>query len=220
MAYPFSRGSSRPRNWTGVPCIAGGFFTSWATREALALHKVSQKNIGFGSYKCGFEPGSIFNWACDHCVQVQNAAKHRAIGNLSYKGVVMANRATKLECLARGRYSVNTSSLLRKHKARLCWWAMLLFSANVWGYSDYGMLEARVVSAFRWLILTFQKWGVWKGQIHSKKPSQTAWCLRTLPALRPREARCCLWTFFRRAWKRLGESRRKLGIVGKLSVID
>ena len=32
--YPFSRGSSWPRNWTRVCCIAGGFFTSWATREA------------------------------------------------------------------------------------------------------------------------------------------------------------------------------------------
>ena len=32
--YPFSRGSSQPRNWTGVSCIAGGFFTSWAIREA------------------------------------------------------------------------------------------------------------------------------------------------------------------------------------------
>ena len=34
VAYPFSRRSSPPRNWTGVSCIAGGFFTSWATREA------------------------------------------------------------------------------------------------------------------------------------------------------------------------------------------
>ena len=32
--YHFSRGSSRPRNPTGVSCIAGGFFTSWAIREA------------------------------------------------------------------------------------------------------------------------------------------------------------------------------------------
>ena len=31
---PFSSGSSWPRNWTGVSCIAGRFFTSWATREA------------------------------------------------------------------------------------------------------------------------------------------------------------------------------------------
>ena len=28
VAYPFSRGSSQPRNQTGVSCIAGGFFTS------------------------------------------------------------------------------------------------------------------------------------------------------------------------------------------------
>ena len=33
VAYPFSRGSSQPRNHTGVSCIAGGFFSSWATRE-------------------------------------------------------------------------------------------------------------------------------------------------------------------------------------------
>ena len=37
VAYPFSRGSSWLRNWTGVSCIASGFFTSWATREAQAL---------------------------------------------------------------------------------------------------------------------------------------------------------------------------------------
>ena len=30
-ALPFSRGSSQPRDWTQVSCIAGGFFTSWAT---------------------------------------------------------------------------------------------------------------------------------------------------------------------------------------------
>ena len=34
VAYPFSRGSSWPRNWTGVSCITGGFFTNWAMRKA------------------------------------------------------------------------------------------------------------------------------------------------------------------------------------------
>ena len=33
VAYSFSSGSSGPRNRTGVSCIAGGFFTSWATQE-------------------------------------------------------------------------------------------------------------------------------------------------------------------------------------------
>jgi len=41
IAYPFSGGSSRRRNWTGVSCIAGGFFTSWATREALCPQQLS-----------------------------------------------------------------------------------------------------------------------------------------------------------------------------------
>ena len=34
VAFPFSRGSSRPRDQTQVSCTAGRFFTSWATREA------------------------------------------------------------------------------------------------------------------------------------------------------------------------------------------
>ena len=33
VCYLFSRGSSRPRNQTGVSCIIGGFLTSWAIRE-------------------------------------------------------------------------------------------------------------------------------------------------------------------------------------------
>ena len=34
VAYPISSGSFWPRNQTRVSCIAGGFFTSWAIREA------------------------------------------------------------------------------------------------------------------------------------------------------------------------------------------
>ena len=33
VAFPFSRGSSQPRDQTQVSCIAGGFFTIWATRK-------------------------------------------------------------------------------------------------------------------------------------------------------------------------------------------
>ena len=37
VAFPFSRGSSQPRDQTQVSCTAGRFFTSWATREARTL---------------------------------------------------------------------------------------------------------------------------------------------------------------------------------------
>ena len=40
VAFPFSKGSSQPRDWTRVFHIAGRFFTGWATREAqITLHK-------------------------------------------------------------------------------------------------------------------------------------------------------------------------------------
>ena len=47
--YPFSSGSSWPRSWTGVSCIAGEFFTKRAIREAphngLTYFKKSQNRI-------------------------------------------------------------------------------------------------------------------------------------------------------------------------------
>ena len=43
VAYPFSRGPFWPRNQTRVFCIAGGFFTSWATREELVKETVKRR---------------------------------------------------------------------------------------------------------------------------------------------------------------------------------
>jgi len=43
FAIPFSRGSSWPRDWTQVSCIAGRLFTIWATREAPAFARDLQK---------------------------------------------------------------------------------------------------------------------------------------------------------------------------------
>ena len=47
VAFPFSRGSSQPRDRTHVSCIAGRFFTSWATREAQEFLKCIL-------YACGY----------------------------------------------------------------------------------------------------------------------------------------------------------------------
>ena len=38
--YSFSSGSFWPRSWTRVSCIAGRFFTSWATRKAFLCPKL------------------------------------------------------------------------------------------------------------------------------------------------------------------------------------
>ena len=45
VAYPFSRGSSRPRNWTRVSYVAGRFFTSRATREAQRIWKTIEVSV-------------------------------------------------------------------------------------------------------------------------------------------------------------------------------
>ena len=51
-AMPSSRGSSQPRDQTQVSHIAGGFFTSWASREAHATSLLPTKD----------HPSSNFNW--------------------------------------------------------------------------------------------------------------------------------------------------------------
>ena len=45
VVIPFSRRSSRPRDWTWVSCIGGRFFTIWDTREALIMQLLFPGNI-------------------------------------------------------------------------------------------------------------------------------------------------------------------------------
>ena len=40
VAFPFSKGSSQPRDWTQVSCIAGRFFTSWGTGKPQKLTRL------------------------------------------------------------------------------------------------------------------------------------------------------------------------------------
>ena len=45
VAIPFFRGSSWPRDRTQVSCIAGSFFTAWATREAFSNRILTPEEI-------------------------------------------------------------------------------------------------------------------------------------------------------------------------------
>ena len=60
VAYHFSSGSSQPRNQTGVSCIAGRFFTSWAVREAQ-IDSMDQVNKS-GVSDTEREHFSVMNW--------------------------------------------------------------------------------------------------------------------------------------------------------------
>ena len=50
VAIPFSRGSSQPRDGTWVSCIAGRFFTVWATKEARTGSRQWKILVGHGMY--------------------------------------------------------------------------------------------------------------------------------------------------------------------------
>ena len=51
VAFPFSRGSSHPRDRTQVSRIAGRFFTSLATREAIAYIVIQDLKFSHALYK-------------------------------------------------------------------------------------------------------------------------------------------------------------------------
>ena len=46
VAHPFSSGFSQPRNRTVVSCTACRFFTTWDTREALAMFIAALFSVG------------------------------------------------------------------------------------------------------------------------------------------------------------------------------
>ena len=63
----FSSGSSWPRNQTGISCIAGGFFTNWAIREALNKGK-TYTNLHDPRTRRDFGDGDTMLFAEKHTV--------------------------------------------------------------------------------------------------------------------------------------------------------
>ena len=82
VAMPSSRGSSQPRDQIQVSCIAGGFFTVWAIREALlvACYAFSPKNRPFGQM---FFPCSERFWAVKITDEYRHFQQCRNIEKLS-----------------------------------------------------------------------------------------------------------------------------------------
>ena len=78
IAFAFSRGSSQPRDWTWVFCIAVRDFTIWATRKSvsyscilgnlelniLTVSKGSKSKLGIKNSK--LTKSLNLNWFCDH----------------------------------------------------------------------------------------------------------------------------------------------------------
>ena len=79
VAFPFSRKSSWPRDWTWVSHIAGRFLTIWGARKALFHWDSPGKNNGVGCHVLlrrifptqGLNPGLL------HCRQILYQLSHR-----------------------------------------------------------------------------------------------------------------------------------------------
>ena len=61
VAYPFSSGSSGPRNGTWVSCVAGEFFTNWAVREVFGTHAAHNHESSLEPYPWdSFSEGTLY----------------------------------------------------------------------------------------------------------------------------------------------------------------
>ena len=73
VAVPLSRRSSQPRDQTQVSCIAGGFFASWAIREAQKAEEL------------------FAAWLCYQRQSIQNSSQRQSIRNTDF--VEKSNKA-------------------------------------------------------------------------------------------------------------------------------
>ena len=81
VAYPFSRGSSWPRNWTGVSWNAGGFFTSWASIKVLkhvfvAISSTSDFFPALGETETRWTTKTVLLWIWHHNLWVSQWDKN------------------------------------------------------------------------------------------------------------------------------------------------
>ena len=72
--FPFSRGSSQPRDWTQVSSVAGRFFTIWPNREAHFLSDNIQMFTEL--YKDGILGGQILKAMRMYLFHLNLAIKH------------------------------------------------------------------------------------------------------------------------------------------------
>ena len=65
VAFPFSRGSSQPRDQTQVSHITGRLFTSWTTREALLIFECVNSLLSItGKYSICIHSSTYEHWDC------------------------------------------------------------------------------------------------------------------------------------------------------------
>ena len=81
VAYPFSSGSSCPRNQTRVSCLAGGFFTNWAMREAHSFSEITELTLNSSNQNIKIKV-CLTTWHFSNMVtHADSATKRNKIGS-------------------------------------------------------------------------------------------------------------------------------------------
>ena len=117
VAYPFSRGSSWPRNRTGVSCIAGRFFTSWAMREV-------------NNYTTDVLPQKWKLWTWHEVPQI------RVMGGGAPRGTSPFHHEGCINLLDTHRHIYIKSKLLGPP---------FIMGCNLSGFSVHGILQAKIL---------------------------------------------------------------------------
>ena len=80
VAFPFSRGSSQPRDQTQVSYITGRFLTSWATRVSIGYILFWEPSAGSKEYlssiqllSCGWLFATSWTTACQASLSITNS---------------------------------------------------------------------------------------------------------------------------------------------------
>ena len=90
VAFPFSMGSSQPRDWTQVSNIAGGFFTSWVTGKPKNTEWVADPFSSRSSWlrnqtRVSYVAGRFFtNWAIREDMQLNIMYNNPGILTIRY----------------------------------------------------------------------------------------------------------------------------------------
>ena len=106
-AMPSSRVSSQPKDQTQVSCIAGRFFTSWATREAQEYWSGLPIPSPMDLPNPGIEPGSSALQADSLPVSYQGSPKNSEVGcHVLLEGIFRTQGLNQVLCIADGFFTV------------------------------------------------------------------------------------------------------------------
>ena len=145
VAIPFCRGSSRPRDWTCVSCVAGRFFTIWATGEVQLFNEVqgwAWEHLRGLAYVT-FYP---LEGGVDAAVQWVWLGREGPLSSLGTDSLLLGALRSPGKCRLAASVNPLTESLPGARQSSGCWGCC--FSRQSILKKDYGTVNTQVPNGF------------------------------------------------------------------------